>query len=98
MTLIETFPVSRFGRFLQHLLSHQGQDSKDGSVDGSFFRELLTIKCNHKDHKAHKVSTLAFKASVPVVWQAGTPALLDAGDSLAGQPSAGRDARPTRRY
>ncbi|RLA86811.1 MAG: hypothetical protein DRG34_06140, partial [Deltaproteobacteria bacterium] len=32
----------------------------------------LTIKCNHKDHK---VSTLAFKASVPVVWQAGTPAL-----------------------
>ena len=34
-----TLPTSLF---LQHLLSHQEQDSKDGSVDGSFFslREL----------------------------------------------------------
>jgi hypothetical protein len=39
-----------FSLTLSHLtlsstpLSHQEQDSKDGTVVGSFFRELLTIK------------------------------------------------------
>ena len=53
MTLIETFPVSRFGRFLQHLLSHQGQDSKDGSVDGSFFslRSLVYLPARHLQYQ-----------------------------------------------
>ena len=44
MTYSGPFSASRSSGFPLRPVDHQGQDSKDGSVDGSFFRELLTRK------------------------------------------------------
>jgi len=72
MTYSEPFSASRSSRFLLLPVGHQGQDSKYGSVDGSFFRELLTIKLFGRQGR---LPYWMLDARVVInLWRAGTPA------------------------